>query len=96
MPFLRLGAATQPAVTTAARNSIPADFLALFQKTGQQYKVPWVLLAGIQGGIRRRQSNLPGVHSGNRYGAAGPMQSASGARPPTPGAALPCTRRLKR
>ena len=59
------GATTQPAVTTAARDSIPADYLALFKKTGQQYGVPWVLLAGI-GKVESDdgQSALPGVHSG--------------------------------
>ena len=74
------GATTQPAVTTAARNSIPADYLALFKKTGQQYGVPWVLLAGI-GKVESDdgQSNLPGVHSGqNGFGAAGPMQIGIG------------------
>ena len=70
------GATAQPAVATAARNSIPSDYLALFKKTGQQYGVPWVLLAGI-GKVESNdgQSNLPGVHSGqNGFGAAGPMQ----------------------
>ncbi len=70
------GPTTQPAVTTAARNSIPADYLALFKKTGQQYGVPWVLLAGI-GEVESNdgRTSLPGVHSGsNAFGAAGPMQ----------------------
>jgi cell wall-associated NlpC family hydrolase len=84
------GATTQPAVTTAARNSIPADYLALFKKTGQQYGVPWVLLAGI-GKVESNdgQSNLPGVHSGqNGFGAAGPMQiGISGASTDTWGGA---------
>ena len=74
------GATTQPAVTTAARNSIPADYLALFKKVGQQYGVPWVLLAGI-GKVESNdgQSTLPGVHSGqNGFGAAGPMQIGIG------------------
>ena len=74
------GATTQPAVTTAARNSIPSDYLALFKQTGQQYGVPWVLLAGI-GKVESDdgQANLPGVHSGqNGFGAAGPMQIGIG------------------
>ena len=74
------GATTQPAVTNAARNSIPADYLALFKNTGQQYRVPWVVLAGI-GKVESDdgQSNLPGVHSGqNGFGAAGPMQIGIG------------------
>jgi peptidoglycan DL-endopeptidase CwlO len=71
---------TQPAATTAAHNSIPANYLALFQKVGQQYGVPWVILAGI-GKVESDdgQSNLPGVHSGqNGFGAAGPMQIGIG------------------
>jgi peptidoglycan DL-endopeptidase CwlO len=68
--------ATQPAATTAASNSIPAQYLALFKQIGQRYGVPWVILAGI-GKVESNdgQSNLPGVHSGqNGFGAAGPMQ----------------------
>jgi peptidoglycan DL-endopeptidase CwlO len=70
----------QPVATTAAHNSIPANYLALFQKVGQQYGVPWVILAGI-GKVESDdgQSNLPGVHSGqNGFGAAGPMQIGIG------------------
>lgn len=36
---------SQPVATTAAHNSIPANYLALFKKVGQQYGVPWVILA---------------------------------------------------
>jgi cell wall-associated NlpC family hydrolase len=71
---------TQPAATTAAHNSVPANYLSLFQKVGQQYGVPWVILAGI-GKVESDdgQSNLPGVHSGqNGFGAAGPMQIGIG------------------
>ncbi len=66
----------QPVATVAARNSIPANYLALFQQVGHQYGVPWVILAGIA----KVESNdgrttLPGVNSGsNAFGAAGPMQ----------------------
>lgn len=71
---------TQPAATTAAHNSIPANYLTLFQKVGHQYGVPWVILAGI-GKVESDdgQSNLPGVRSGqNGFGAAGPMQIGIG------------------
>jgi cell wall-associated NlpC family hydrolase len=74
------GSAGQPAVSTAARNSIPANYLALFQSTGTKYKVPWVILAGI-GKVESDdgRSSLPGVHSGsNAFGAAGPMQIGIG------------------
>jgi len=74
------GSAGQPAASTAAHNSIPASYLALFQATGKQYGVPWVILAGI-GKVESDDgwSNLPGVHSGaNAFGAAGPMQIGIG------------------
>jgi cell wall-associated NlpC family hydrolase len=70
----------QPSVSSSARNSIPANYLALFQATGRKYGVPWVILAGI-GKVESDdgQSNLPGVHSGsNAFGAAGPMQIGIG------------------
>jgi peptidoglycan DL-endopeptidase CwlO len=70
------GGGTQPAASTAARNSIPANYLALFKAAGGRYGVPWVILAGI-GKVESNdgQTTLPGVHSGaNAFGAAGPMQ----------------------
>jgi peptidoglycan DL-endopeptidase CwlO len=70
----------QPTVSPDARDSIPANYLALFQATGSKYGVPWVVLAGI-GEVESDdgRSNLPGVHSGaNAFGAAGPMQIGIG------------------
>ena len=74
------GSADQPAVSTDASNSIPANYLTLFQQVGQQYGVPWVILAGI-GKVESDdgRSSLPGVASGaNAFGAAGPMQIGIG------------------
>ena len=68
--------AVQPVASQSARDSIPANYLELFQSIGKQYKVPWVILAGI-GKVESDdgQSTLPGVHSNaNAFGAAGPMQ----------------------
>jgi len=76
----RGGSAAQPTASRGARNSIPANYLALFKATGKQYGIPWVILAGI-GKVESDdgQSNLPGVHSGsNAFGAAGPMQIGIG------------------
>jgi peptidoglycan DL-endopeptidase CwlO len=70
----------QPTVSPDARDSIPANYLALFQATGSKYGVPWVVLAGI-GEVESDdgRSNLAGVHSGaNAFGAAGPMQIGIG------------------
>jgi peptidoglycan DL-endopeptidase CwlO len=72
--------ASQPSPTKDARDSIPANYLALFKATGAKYGVPWVILAGI-GEVESDdgRSNLPGVHSGeNAFGAAGPMQIGVG------------------
>ena len=63
-----------------AKNTIPADYLHWYQVVGQQYNVPWTLLAGI-GTVEsdNGRTTLPGVHSGaNAFGAAGPMQIGIG------------------
>jgi peptidoglycan DL-endopeptidase CwlO len=70
----------QPTASSDARDSIPANYLTLFQETGKKYGVPWVILAGI-GKVESDdgRSTLPGVHSGaNAFGAAGPMQIGIG------------------
>src|SRR6516225_4228042 len=66
----------QPGVSTAAANSIPANYLVWYRKVGQQYGISWTVLAGI-GKVEsdHGRTTLPGVHSGaNAFGAAGPMQ----------------------
>jgi cell wall-associated NlpC family hydrolase len=68
--------AQQPGVSTAAANSIPANYLTWFQKVGLQYNVPWTVLAGIAK-VESDDGRTPlsGVTSGsNSFGAAGPMQ----------------------
>jgi peptidoglycan DL-endopeptidase CwlO len=69
-------AAQQPQVSQAGKNSIPANYLYWYQKVGQQYGIPWTILAGIgTEESQNGQSTLPGVQSGtNSAGAAGPMQ----------------------
>ena len=72
----RGGKSVQPVASTSAANSIPANYLAWFQRIGTQYSVPWVILAGIaKVESDDGRTTLPGVHSGaNAFGAAGPMQ----------------------
>jgi cell wall-associated NlpC family hydrolase len=73
------GTAGQPAAGPKAK-SIPADYLHWYQRVGQQYGVPWTILAGI-GTVEsdNGRTTLPGVHSGsNAFGAAGPMQIGIG------------------
>jgi cell wall-associated NlpC family hydrolase len=74
------GGTAQPPVSAQGQKSIPADYLALYKKVGQQYGIAWSILAGI-GTVEsdNGQSTLPGVHSGsNAFGAAGPMQIGIG------------------
>jgi cell wall-associated NlpC family hydrolase len=71
---------SQPPPSATASSSIPANYLALFKSVGAQFKVPWVILAGI-GKVESDDGRtlLPGVHSGsNPFGAAGPMQIGIG------------------
>src|SRR5271169_2982850 len=73
------GTAGQPPAGTKAK-TIPANYLFWYKKVGQQYGVPWTILAGI-GTVEsdNGQTTLPGVHSGsNAFGAAGPMQIGIG------------------
>jgi cell wall-associated NlpC family hydrolase len=70
------GTVAQPGVSSAAANSIPANYLTWYRKVGGQYGVPWTVLAGI-GKVEsdHGRTTLPGVTSGaNAFGAAGPMQ----------------------
>jgi peptidoglycan DL-endopeptidase CwlO len=72
--------ALQSKVSGQAKNSIPSNYLTWYQKVGQQYGVPWVILAGI-GTVEsdNGRTSLSGVHSGsNAFGAAGPMQIGIG------------------
>lgn len=74
------GGGNQPPASPTAANSIPANYLSLFKSIGAQYRVPWVILAGIaKVESDDGQTTLPGVHSGaNAFGAAGPMQIGIG------------------
>jgi cell wall-associated NlpC family hydrolase len=67
---------TQPAPASLATATIPARYLALYRQTGQDYGIPWEILAGIgEAESDHGRSDAPGVHSGaNSAGAAGPMQ----------------------
>jgi len=73
------GTAGQPTASATAK-TIPADYLYWYKRVGQQYGVPWTILAGI-GTVEsdNGRTTLPGVHSGsNAFGAAGPMQIGIG------------------
>src|SRR3984885_4633491 len=73
------GTAGQPTAGPNAK-SIPASYLYWYQRVGQQYGVPWTILAGV-GTVEsdNGQTPPPGVHRGqNGFGAAGPMQIGIG------------------
>jgi peptidoglycan DL-endopeptidase CwlO len=75
----KTGTAGQPPAGAKA-NSIPANYLYWYKRVGQQYGVPWTILAGI-GTVEsdNGRSPLPGVRTGqNGFGAAGPMQIGIG------------------
>src|SRR5258708_84858 len=40
----------QPPASSGARDSVPPDYLTLFQATGRRYGGPWAILAGIGAG----------------------------------------------
>jgi cell wall-associated NlpC family hydrolase len=72
-------AGAQPAAATDAK-AIPANYLALYQKAGKDYGIPWNVLAGI-GHMEtdHGRSTQPGTLSGeNSAGAGGPMQFLKG------------------
>jgi membrane-bound lytic murein transglycosylase B len=64
------GAAGQPGVSRVGMKDIPADYLRMYQQAGQQYGVPWNLLAGI-GHVESGHGANPGPSSG---AALGPTQ----------------------
>jgi peptidoglycan DL-endopeptidase CwlO len=74
------GSGAQFAASRQAKNSIPANYLAIYRKAGARYGIPWAVLAGI-GEVEsdHGRAKLPGVTSSqNGFGAAGPMQIGIG------------------
>ncbi|GAA2627473.1 hypothetical protein GCM10010411_75750 [Actinomadura fulvescens] len=69
------GSPAQPPRAKAS-NSIPRNYIRLYEQAARRYAVPWNVLAGV-GKIEsdHGRSTLPGVHQGeNHAGAGGPMQ----------------------
>lgn len=81
LPSGETGVIQAKQVTAApAANSIPKNYLALYQKAGEEWNIPWNILAGI-GWVETHHGTLqaPGVSSGENYaGAGGPMQFLQG------------------
>ena len=71
-------AACPSAVTRAsATASIPPDYLALYQKWGSHYGVPWQLLAAV-GSVESGHGSDPGAFVPHTRGVLGPMQFQAG------------------
>jgi peptidoglycan DL-endopeptidase CwlO len=74
----------QPGVSDQAESTVPADYLNLYRKAGQESGIAWTILAAI-GKVESDHGRDPdprsGVHSGaNWAGAAGPMQIGVGGK----------------
>ena len=56
---------------------MPPDYLALYQKWGAAYHVPWQLLAAV-GSVESRHGRDPGAYVPHTRGVLGPMQFQAG------------------
>jgi hypothetical protein len=61
----------------SATASIPSSYLALYQKWGSAYGVPWQLLAAV-GSVESRHGSDPGAYVPHTRGVLGPMQFQAG------------------
>jgi hypothetical protein len=61
----------------SATASIPSGYLALYQKWGSAYGVPWQLLAAV-GSVESRHGSDPGAYVPHTRGVLGPMQFQAG------------------
>ncbi|RFS81510.1 hydrolase [Actinomadura spongiicola] len=78
------GCLPQPGTSDEAEGTIPANYLALYRKVGNESGIPWTILAGIgkvESDHGRDLRPGSGVRSGaNLAGAAGPMQIGIGGK----------------
>ncbi|MDX6597232.1 MAG: hypothetical protein QOE87_1119 [Gaiellales bacterium] len=71
-------AACSSSVTrTSTTATIPSGYLALYQKWGSAYGVPWQLLAAV-GSVESRHGRDPGAYVPHTRGVLGPMQFQAG------------------
>jgi hypothetical protein len=76
-PATAHGACTTSVTRASAVASIPPDYLALYQKWGSRYGVPWQLLAAV-GSVESRHGRDPGAYVPHTRGVLGPMQFQAG------------------
>jgi hypothetical protein len=72
-PVTAQGACSSAVTRTSATATIPPDYLALYQRWGSAYGVPWQLLAAV-GSVESRHGRDPGAYVPHTRGVLGPMQ----------------------
>ena len=76
-PASAQGACTTSVTRASAVASIPSSYLALYQKWGGTYGVPWQLLAAV-GSVESRHGRDAGAYIPHTRGVLGPMQFQAG------------------
>jgi hypothetical protein len=76
-PATAQGACGTAVTRASATASIPSDYLALYQKWGSEYGVPWQLLAAV-GSVESRHGRDAGAYVPHTRGVLGPMQFQAG------------------
>ena len=76
-PASAQGACTTSVTRASAVASIPSSYLALYQKWGSAYGVPWQLLAAV-GSVESRHGRDAGAYVPHTRGVLGPMQFQAG------------------
>jgi hypothetical protein len=77
VPATAQGACSTAVTRASATASIPSGYLALYQKWGQSYHVPWQLLAAV-GSVESNHGSNPGAYVPHTRGVLGPMQFQAG------------------
>jgi hypothetical protein len=76
-PATAQAACTSSVTRASAVASIPADYLALYQKWGSAFGVPWQLLAAV-GSVESRHGRDAAAYVPHTRGVLGPMQFQAG------------------
>jgi hypothetical protein len=76
-PVTAEAACTTSVTRASAIASVPPDYLALYQKWGAVYHVPWQLLAAV-GSVESFHGRDPGAYVPHTHGVLGPMQFQAG------------------
>ena len=76
-PVSAQAACSTAVIRASATASIPPDYLALYQRWGSAYGVPWQLLAAV-GSVESRHGRDPGAYVPHTRGVLGPMQFQAG------------------